>query len=122
MGRKPCFMISAPSPNFFPSSWSFFSHSVRFARAAITIFGKCLLRRLVDLRMHRCVCCGTDQKLVLIGLKKYDLLPVHSLYENQYQSGAVNTTEHGFGISTWGDDISTPELFNDLASAGIQNL
>jgi hypothetical protein len=61
------------------------------------------------------------QKLVLIALKHFDLLPVHSLYESEYISGAVNTT-HGIGISTWGDDISSPELFNDLASAGIQNL
>jgi hypothetical protein len=62
------------------------------------------------------------QKLVLIGLKKYDLLPIHALYETQYESGALNTTAHGPGISTWGDDISTPELFSELASAGIQNL
>ena len=62
------------------------------------------------------------QKLVLIGLRRWDLLPVHSLYEDQYDSGLVNTTEHGVGVSTWGDDISSPELFNELASAGIQNL
>lgn len=62
------------------------------------------------------------QKLVLIGLKHYDLLPIHSLYEREYQNGALNSTERAVGISTWGDDISTPELFKDLASAGIQNL
>ena len=59
------------------------------------------------------------QKIILIGLKHWDLLPVHSLYENEFAN--LNTTR-GVGISTWGDEITSQEQFTELASAGIQNL
>ena len=59
------------------------------------------------------------QKIILIGLKHWDMLPVHSLYADQYAD--LNTTR-GVGVSTWGDEITSQEQFNELASAGIQNL
>lgn len=62
------------------------------------------------------------QKLVLVGLKHYEMLPVGNLYQDQYMNSSHVTEGNGTIFSEWNDDISSEEKFNDLASAGIQNL
>ena len=62
------------------------------------------------------------QKLVLVGLKHYEMLPVGNLYQDQYMNSSHVTEGNGTLFSEWNDDISSEEKFNDLASAGIQNL
>jgi hypothetical protein len=51
------------------------------------------------------------QKIVLVALKRYEMLPVKQLYREYY-------ADHN--VSSWGDDVSDRNHFYEMSSLGIQ--